>query len=103
MELNDQYLQEELEATSALVDFFNHYDCPVPNELSFCLAALQNKDAKSAARYAKKVRPFGMGSLTDWSPGSEGEDRIRLNRDLESVVRNWCQAMSDLLNKYRGI
>ena len=100
--LPKQYLPAQLRATSQLVTFINDHNGAAPEEILLCLSALESDDIDKAVKYAKKVKPFGMGSLTDWVPDivSEKETDSGVEAELDRLVRSWCDLMSRSFPEY---
>ena len=61
-----------------------------------CLAALEAFDLAGAVAHAQRVKPHGMGGLTDWWPPVkfENEDSEYTTEVLYALVNNWSRLMS---------
>jgi hypothetical protein len=86
----------QLEATRALIKFITEHNGEIDGDLNKCLLALESGDTLRAVEAAKLVKPFGMGSLTDWFPPVvyENETKEYVATVLNALVRHWCHMIS---------
>ena len=61
-----------------------------------CLLSLEQKNIGEAVDHARRVKPHGMGGLTDWWPPVmfQNEDAEYTTEVLHALVNNWCRLMS---------
>ena len=90
------FIREQLSATKALIKFLDDHQGGVDGDLKACLRALEREDIDTAVRHARLVKPWGMGSLTDWCPKvSESLETREYNEAvLHALVAHWCSRMS---------
>jgi hypothetical protein len=90
------YIQEQLSATRTLIKFLVDHQGGVQDDLNACLEALEVNDIDSAVRHARRVRPGGMASLTDWYPPviAPLETQEYNTVVLSALVGHWCHLMS---------
>lgn len=90
------FIRTQLSATRALIKFIEDHHGGVDGDLQACLRALEREDIDSAVQYARLVKPWGMGSLTDWYPPEVQplETREYNEAVLLALVNHWCSRMS---------
>lgn len=57
-----------LRVTDALIKFIEDHQGSIDDDLIQCRISLNNGEKDSAIRFARKVKPHGMGGITDWWP-----------------------------------
>jgi hypothetical protein len=96
------WLHDQIRVTRALIKFIrDHHGEPVA-DLVFCLSALEGKNIEQAVHHARRVKPVGMGSLTDWYPPVmfKNEDEEYVSEVLVALVRHWAHLIS---LSFRGV
>jgi hypothetical protein len=90
------FIREQLSATRALIKFLDDHQVGVDGDLQACLSALEREDIDTAVRHARLIKPWGMGSLTDWCPPvvQPLETREHNTAVLHALVAYWCSRMS---------
>jgi hypothetical protein len=90
------WMREQAAAADALVKFIRDHGSEPDPELRACLDALQAKDIDAAVRHALRVKPHGMGGLTDWWPPVKypNEDENYVHAVLRALVNEWCRLMA---------
>lgn len=90
------FIHDRLSATKALVKFLVDHKGGVECDLQACLEALEHNDSDLAVRHARLVKPWGMGSLTDWCPPDVWPHETREYNSvvLKALVNEWCSLMS---------
>lgn len=90
------WLQEQTQATRALVKFISDHQGQPVAELGSCLAALEGKNIEQAVYHARRVKPAGMGGITDWFPpvmfANENEEYV--TEVLVALANHWARLMS---------
>jgi hypothetical protein len=86
----------QIEATRALIKFITEHHGALDEDLNKCLLALESGETERAVEYAKLIKPYGMGSLTDWFPPVvyENETKEYVATVLNALVRHWCHMIS---------
>lgn len=92
MSKSDWRVRQQIAATDALINFLEQHDCFVPEDLRKSREAFAASDVELGCQYASRVRPHGMGGLTDGypRPKSEHENENYCRVVNEALVRNWC-------------
>jgi hypothetical protein len=90
------WVREQTRATRSLVKFLRDHDAEPNTDLTQCLAALEPSNATVAVLHAQRVKPHGMGGLTNWWPPVkfENEDPEYTTEVLYALVNNRCRLMS---------
>ena len=90
------WLREQTRATRALVKFISDHQGQPDADLGFCLAALEAKNIEQAVHHARRVKPTGMGGITDWFPpvicANENEEYV--TEVLVALVNHWARLIS---------
>jgi hypothetical protein len=90
------WLREQTRAARALVKFISDHQGQLDADLGFCLAALEAKNMEQAVHHARRVKPAGMGGITDWFPpvmfANENEEYV--TEVLVALVNHWARLMS---------
>ena len=90
------WIREQTLATEALVKFIRDHDAKPDLNLQACLIALRAGDIENAVSHAQRVKPHGMGGITDWWPPVkfENEENDYVSAVLQALVNEWCRLMS---------
>ena len=91
-------MQHARNATEALIKFIVDHNGSVDSDLRACLYELNAGNKLAAVEAAKRVKPHGMGGITDWwpQPIHEGESSKYNELILLALVNYWCAAMQSL-------
>lgn len=94
--MSSTYTQLQLRATRALIKFIEDHDGNISADLRSCLDALEEANVGVAVHHAKKVKPHGMGGITDWFPaptrGYETEEYAE--QVLFALTNEWCRVIA---------
>jgi len=89
-------IRSEIEATRALLKFYRDHEGGEPTVLLECLEGLESGDIDRAVAATLRVKPHGMGGLTDWYPPvtqpNESDDYLEVV--LHALVDHWWTRMS---------
>lgn len=98
---NNHYWQ--LQRARALVKFIRDHRSTPPENMEASIRALEKGDTDSAIRYAKQIKMYGMGGVTDWFPPVvNDQETIEYNEAvLIALIGEWGRAISTLDNNYR--
>ena len=90
------WLHEQTRATRALLKFIRDHDSEPDADLVLCLVALEGKKVESAVQHARRVKPAGMDTITDWFPPVmfANEDDEYVTEVLVALVNRWSHLMS---------
>lgn len=90
------WLREQTRATRALIKFIRDHQGEPVADLLQSLAALEGKNVEQAVQHARRVKPAGMGGITDWFPPVmfADEDDEYVTEVLVSLVHHWAHLMS---------
>jgi hypothetical protein len=94
--MTNPYRQLQISASKALLKFIRDHNGHVGVDLSECLRLLEADRTPDAIAHARKVKPHGMGGITDWYPQPIAHtETIEYNGEvLRALVNEWCRALS---------
>ena len=93
---NNYHIQLQTDATRSLIKFINEHRGQSDINLEKCLSAIEQEDIEHFVKYAKMVKPHGMGGITDWFPPVvfSNETNEYVTTILHALVNHWCHMVS---------
>jgi len=94
--MTNPHRQLQISTSKALLKFIQDHNGHVDAELSECLRLLEADRTNEAISHARRVKPHGMGGITDWFPQqiTRNETTQYNGEVLRALVNEWCRVIS---------
>ena len=103
--MTNPYRQLQISTTKALLKFIQDHSGHVDADLSECLRLLESDKTQDAISHARRVKPHGMGGVTDWFPQEINQtETVEYNGQvLRALVNEWCRVISLSLEEQEAV
>jgi hypothetical protein len=88
-------MDQAIRVTEALIKFITDHNGHVDDDLQACLLELKAGSRENALDFARKVKPHGMGGISDWWPKTINKLETGEYNEimLLALVNYWCQVI----------